>query len=167
MKKRIILLGVAVVVFIGLYYVIHKRFATNTPVLSSALHAEKELSSDNLTEYLDQSPGKHVFYLDDGSADAQYVSTSILIPLSLEFDNALPLVEPVQFENHKLSVVGMKKTFKVDSLPAFVIIESSTDGTTHTVVATLSYDKEKPFDVKDLREWFHANNLWNAPFASN
>lgn len=167
MKNKLILFAAAIVLFLGVFYLIYDRFSPSNPQLAAELNKERHLNSDNFTEFLKQEPGTYVFFLDDGSTDAQYISTSLIIPLSLEFENALPEIQPVLFENNQMSVVSMKKTYKVENLPAFVIIETTDDQGGYNIVSSLSYNKDKPFDAKDLRAWFHENNLWNAPFASN
>ena len=166
MRKKIIIISALVLVFVGLFYVLYNKFTPNSQSYAAKLHDDNQLTTENLTQYLQVEPGKHVFYLDDGSSDAQYVSSSLLIPLSLEFENALPEIEPIVFNDNQLSVVGMKKTYSVESLPAFVIVQTKDESGSYDIVSSLSYNKEQPFDAKELRTWFHENGLWNAPFAS-
>lgn len=166
MKRKIMMITAVVVLFVGVFVFIYNRFNSNQGRYAVNLQAENQLTTATLGAYLSTSPGKHVFYLDDGSSDAQYISTSLLIPLGLEFEGALPDIEPIELTDNKMSVIGIKKTYQVESLPAFVIVETNSEDGAYTIIDSLSYDKEKPFDIKDLRDWFHDNNLWNAPYAS-
>lgn len=167
MKNKIIILaGIALVSLGVLYAIVHSLGASAKPNIAQ-LDSPNALQSQNLVEYLSMEPGKHVFFLDDGTEDAQYISSSLLIPLGLEFDNALPQVEPVLFEDNKISVISLKKTYDVDSLPALVYMETIDDEGSFRIISSLSYNKENPFDADDLRTWFHENKLWNAPIATN
>lgn len=167
MKKKIMIISGLVLLFVGVFYVIYQRYSPDSKPYAAKLGTQDQLMSTNLTQYLETEPGTHVFFLDDGTSDAEYISSSLLIPLSLEFENALPLIEPVSFHDNQLSVISMKKTYNVDSLPAFVIVETIDDSGSFKIISSLSYDLEKPFEAKDIRAWFHENNLWNGPIATN
>ena len=166
MKRKIIMIAALSFVLIGLVYAFTSGSETKAQAMTARLQSDNQLTTENLSDYLELQTGKHVFYLDDGSTDAEYISTSLLIPLGLEFENALPEIEPIAFKDSKMSVVGIKKSYKVESLPALVIVETVDDSGAFNVISSISYDKSQPFDSKQLREWFHDNGLWNAPYAS-
>lgn len=166
MKRKIMLIvGVSLLV-VGVLYLVNNRFNSKAEPLTARLNAENQLKSTNLSEYLSIEPGEHVFFLDDGSSDASYIETSLIVPLSLEFTEALPAIEPISFIDSNLSVVSMKKNYKIDSLPAFVYLETTDEIGSFKVLSSLSYDKEKPFNIDDIRQWFNNNGLWNAPIAN-
>ena len=167
MRKRIYILVTVVLTLVLTFTVLHRKFNKQSRLINAVAKAnqDSQMEYDTYKQFLIDNPGKHVFFIENDSDDSDYIWTSIFTPLTLEFENALPNVSRLCLEDAKLSVVNIKKNFKVEKIPSFIVLETTDDKGNYTVLSSISYDQNDPFDLQELKEWFHVNGFWDAPIA--
>ena len=157
------------IVIAGAFLLLHQQFQSRSEKqynVKMALNDTRSIEYENLKLFLKENPGKHVFFVKNGEIDENYIESSLLEPLSIEFDNVITDVNYLNIKDAKLSVVNLKKSLSIDYAPAFIYLETKDEKGNFDVISNLSYDKHSPFDSNDLRTWFFENGLWNGPYGN-
>ena len=129
---------------------------------------QQELFTDKIeyTEFTDSLKnrfGKHLLFITEDCEDANYVENSILTPLSLIDENALPKIIKIDTTNTKnLTVTQLKNNYGIETTPAFVYIEVMDKKI--EVIDAIVYHEDAPFTQNELKTWLFENNLWDGPY---
>ena len=167
--KKFKILAVCMIAIVGVFFLLHRQFQSKSDTqykLKMALNETESIEYENLKLFLKENPGKHVFFVKNGETDESYIESSLLEPLSIEFDNVITDVNRLNIKEANLSVVNLKKSLAIDYAPAFIYLETTDQKGNFNVLSNLSYDKRSPFDSNDLRTWFFENGLWNGPYGN-
>ena len=166
MNKRIIALGIALVVIISapifLYFYFQPKGSVGS--LNVIYTAETPLSYEDFISNYKESAGSRVLFLNNEDQDSVYITNSVLKALATPEQSAIPVIQSVSIKDTKnITVTQLKDRFNVERTPSFVHIEIDSEGNVK-VLSTITHYPEEPITEKSLKTWFFEQGLWNGPY---
>ncbi|MDD2591208.1 MAG: hypothetical protein PHP11_05635 [Erysipelotrichaceae bacterium] len=118
----------------------------------------------NINEHILADEQIHYLWLCDiNDNDCIYVRDYVIKPLVKELNvNEINDIEYVDFYEAPTSKHYMYNTWGVDNYPAFIAAQNI-DGKI-SVLNSLAWDKDNPFDQQDLKTWMYDNGIWNGVY---
>ncbi len=125
---------------------------------------EHKLTYANINDHITADNKPHYLWLCDlNKNDCIYVRDYVIKPLVIELQTKeLNDIEFVDFYEAPDSKQYMTNNWGITSYPAFVTVQNI-DGKI-TVLNSLSWDKNNPFDSQDLKTWMYENGIWNGVY---
>jgi len=164
-SKRFILglLGVLICVAAFLLYLTNKPQSAPKPQ-SAVLMGNTVLTADNIQQTVQATDGLQYYFFYKDDSDFQYINEYVIEPLLEELDaDSLPAIQYVDFSNYQGSLNQLKNTWSISHIPSFLIVESNNGQI--TVISTLEYISEDPYDKDTLKTWMHENNIWTGKYV--
>ena len=116
------------------------------------------ISYAQLQDHIRLSSDTQAYLLCEQDHDCDYVMYSLLKPLMRKYNiSVLNHITFVDMDDviRQVSPTRLRELFSIQSLPAFVIMDTSTQH----VISTLEYHKTSPLVLSVLEEWLLINGL--------
>lgn len=129
--------------------------------------AEHNLTYANAKDHVLQDNKIHYFWLCDvNNPDCTYVRDYVIKPLAEESKNTdFEILEYVDFNEAPESEHYRVQNWGIKKYPAFLAVQN-VDGKM-TILSSLSWDKDFPFDSDDLKKWMYDNDIWHGIYEES
>lgn len=135
----------------------HQAFSKSSNQISQTLFS-KNISYSQLQEEVNSSINVQAYMLCEINSDCNYVTFSLLKPILNKYQ--LQQFSSITFVNmddviRQVSSTRLKELYGVQSLPALVLLDTSTS----TVISVLEYYKSSPLTQDMIEEWLITHQL--------
>ena len=135
----------------------HQAFSKSSNQNSQSLFS-KNISYSQLQEEVNSSINVQAYMLCEINSDCNYVTFSLLKPILNKYQ--LQQFSSITFVNmddviRQVSSTRLKELYGVQSLPALVLMDTSTS----TVISVLEYYKSSPLTQDMIEEWLITHQL--------
>jgi hypothetical protein len=157
MNKKIIIIFVGLLVSIGSITLAHMHFTKDSSPLNQSLFM-RDISYAQLQDNIKSNINVRAYFMCEKNADCEYVIYSLIKPIMNKYHiNILTEVTFVDMDDvsRQVSSTRLKELYQIQSIPAFVLINTSN----LDIIATLEYTKSNPLTQDLIEEWLLTHRL--------
>jgi hypothetical protein len=157
MNKKIVIILSGLIVMIGSLTLAHMHFTKDSNNMNQSLFM-RDISYSQLQDNIKSNINIQAYFMCERNADCDYVKFSLIKPIMNKYQ--LEVLTNIIFVDmdevsRQVSSTRLKELYQIQSIPAFVLIDTSTSN----VIATLEYTKSNPLTQDIIEEWLLTNGL--------
>jgi hypothetical protein len=151
MNKKLVIMLIGLIIMIGSITMAHLYFTKASSLVSKSLFA-REISYSQLQDDIKSNINVRAYFMCEKNADCDYVKFSLIKPIMNKYQ--VEVLFNVTFVNmddvsRQVSSTRLKELYQIQSIPAFVLIDTSN----LNIIGTLEYSKSNPLTQDVIEEW--------------
>lgn len=157
MNKKLVIIFMGLIVLIGSITLAHMHFTKDSSPLNKSLFM-RDISYSQLQDDIKSNINIRAYFMCERNADCEYVVYSLIKPIMNKYHvEVLTEMTFVDMDDvsRQVSSTRLKELYQIQSIPAFVLINTST----MEIIATLEYTKSNPLTQDLIEEWLLSYTL--------
>ena len=157
MNKKIVIILIGLIIMIVSVSLAHMHFSKGSINVNQSLFVS-DISYSQLQDNIKSSVNIQAYFMCEQNTDCDYVKFSLIKPIMNKYQiEVLAKVIFVDMDevNRQVSSTRLKELYQIQSIPAFVLIDTSSS----IVIATLEYTKFNPLTQDIIEEWLLSHGL--------